>query len=300
MTISLTLNDIPEFLKDSELCKNIESVESFDIPIELFRKELIINTFQDLIDYIKIFDYWMINNTPYKFYDWVFKNKDKIIMDLLNDQFPMNDLINQIKIIIDTTNYNICYIAAKNNFLTLLKYAHKNNYFWDEWTCIYASDNGHLDCLKYAHENGCPWYNKICHTKHLDCLKYAHTNGCDLDADTCSYFAKYGYLDCLKYAHENGCEWDEWTCLKAAENGHLDCLKYAYENGCEWDEYTCSYAAEHGHLDCLKYAHENGCKWDTWTCLNASENGHLECLKYAYENKCHWQTDDDYYNIVNN
>ncbi len=49
MTISLTINDIPDFLKDSELYKNIESEESFDIPIELFRKDLVINTYQDLL-----------------------------------------------------------------------------------------------------------------------------------------------------------------------------------------------------------------------------------------------------------
>ena len=57
MTTSLTLNDIPDFLKDSELCKNIVSDESFDVPIELFKEELIINNFEDLINYIKIFDY---------------------------------------------------------------------------------------------------------------------------------------------------------------------------------------------------------------------------------------------------
>ena len=87
MTTSLTINDIPEFLRDSELYKNIESDYYFDVPIELFRKELIINTCQDLIDYIRIFDYWMINKIPDRFYSWVFKNKDKIDMDLLNGLF---------------------------------------------------------------------------------------------------------------------------------------------------------------------------------------------------------------------
>ena len=82
MTISLTLNDIPDFLKDSELCKNIVSNDSFEVPIELFKNRLIINTCQDLIDYTKIFDYWMINKIPDEFYDWIFKNKNKI--NLLN------------------------------------------------------------------------------------------------------------------------------------------------------------------------------------------------------------------------
>ena len=63
---TITINDIPNYLKESELCKNIKSDESFDVPIELFRKKLIINTCQDLIDYIRIFDYWMINKIPDK------------------------------------------------------------------------------------------------------------------------------------------------------------------------------------------------------------------------------------------
>ena len=141
MSISLTLNDIPDFLKDSELYKNIESDESFEVPIELFKKELIINTCQDLIDYIKIFDYWMINKIPDEFYIFVLENKDKINIDLLNDQFQMNDLIKQINIIIETPNDEICDKSAE--------YGYK----WDESTTYNAAKNGHLECLKYAHEN---------------------------------------------------------------------------------------------------------------------------------------------------
>ena len=39
MIKSLTLNDIPDFLKDSsELCKNIESYEPFDDSINFFKR----------------------------------------------------------------------------------------------------------------------------------------------------------------------------------------------------------------------------------------------------------------------
>ena len=64
MTISLTINNIPDYLKESKLYENIESDDSFDIPEEFFKKELIINTFDDLVSYIKIFDYWIINKIP--------------------------------------------------------------------------------------------------------------------------------------------------------------------------------------------------------------------------------------------
>ena len=132
MTISLTINDIPEFLRDSDLCKNIVSDESFDVPIEFFKKELIINSFDDLIEYIKIFDYWIINKIPDEFYKFVFENKEKINIDLLNDQYQMNDLIKQIE------------------------------YFNSDNICASLAKNGYLECLKYASENGCS----------MDCRKY--------------------------------------------------------------------------------------------------------------------------------
>ena len=295
MTISLTLNDIPDYLRDSELYKNIESDESFDVPIELFKKELIINTFDDLIEYIKIFDYWMINKIPNELYKFVLENKDKINMNLLNDQFPMNNLIKQIKCF---NSDNICASLAKNGYLECLKYAHENGCSWlGDFEYRYAAEYGHLDCLRYAHENGCHWNEYTCikaaQNGHLDCLKYAYENGCEWDeVDICMIVAEYGHLECLKYAHENGHSWDENTCSWAAGNGQLECLKYAHENGCEWDEYTYSNAAKYGHLECLKYAHENGCPWvvnskyQDWgknICRLAASNGHLDCLKYAHE-----------------
>jgi len=43
-------------------------------------------------------------------------------MDLLNNQFPMNDLINEVKIIIETPNK---YVVIFHQ-LELLKYVHEN------------------------------------------------------------------------------------------------------------------------------------------------------------------------------
>ena len=43
-----------------------------------------------------------------------------------------------------------------NNHSESLKYAHENNYLWDDMTCVYAAENGKVECLKYAHENNCP------------------------------------------------------------------------------------------------------------------------------------------------
>jgi hypothetical protein len=91
-------------------------------------------------------------------------------------------------------------------------YAHENGCPWNETVCYTAAKEGKLDMLKYAHENGCPLDEDICHIAArkgmLDILKYAHENGCPWDEDTCLFATSSGHLDCLKYAYEKGCPWD--------------------------------------------------------------------------------------------
>ena len=201
--LSVRKSQIPEYLQDSEYYKSIQSEESFELSEEHYRKEIIIITFEDLIIYIRILDFWLVNKIPNEFYDWVYKNKDKINMDVLNEHFTNNHLLDEIQLIFNTNN--IFYKAAKEGHLIWLKYAHKYipNCKWGSYICNTAAEFGHLDCLKYAHENGCEM------------------------KETCELAAVFGHLDCLIYAHENGCPWDEYTCSMASEGGHLDCLIYA-------------------------------------------------------------------------
>ena len=57
MTICITKNDIPDYLKESELYESIESDGLFEVPEQYFKKEIIIKIFDDLIFYIKILNY---------------------------------------------------------------------------------------------------------------------------------------------------------------------------------------------------------------------------------------------------
>ena len=87
-----------------------------------------------------------------EFYDWIYENKDKINMDLLNDQFHMNDLIKQIRNIISIPFTMWCNHYSSIGDLRLLKYAHKKGDSMNDRTCFEAAYNGHLECLKYAHD----------------------------------------------------------------------------------------------------------------------------------------------------
>src|SRR6185369_5548540 len=81
-------------------------------------------------------------------------------------------------------NY-VCYIAAQNGWLDLLKWARQNEYPWNSWTCSDAALNGHLEVLKWARQNGCEWNSIVC-----------------------SYAAENGHLEVLKWAKLKGCDWN--------------------------------------------------------------------------------------------
>ena len=114
MTLCITKNDIPDYLKHSELYNNIESEDSFEIPEQFFKTEIIINTFDDFISYIKILNYWMVNKISIEFYYYVYKNK--INMNDINRFFDNNYLINEILMITD--NIKELKINSKEVHLT--------------------------------------------------------------------------------------------------------------------------------------------------------------------------------------
>jgi hypothetical protein len=124
--ISINKNKIPNYLQDSEYYKNIQSDEHFEISKEHYKQYIIINTFDDLISYIRILDFWLVNDIPDEFYDWVFKNKYKINIDVLNEHFTNNHLIDEIQLVITSNDNIICYNAIKSGSVNCLKYAHKN------------------------------------------------------------------------------------------------------------------------------------------------------------------------------
>ncbi|CAB9496249.1 ankyrin repeat protein [Seminavis robusta] len=212
----------------------------------------------------------------------------------------------------------VCTAIATVGSHTVMQWARKQGFPWNEGTCFFAAKNGHLEMLQWLRSNGCPWDETTCAAAaeggHFEILKWARENGCPWTSDTCARAAKTGHLDILKWARANGCPWDEWTCAYAAENGHLEILKWARENGCPghqihvpvlqnwtfgysevarangcpWDESTCARAAGNGHLEILKWARENGCPWNIFTCSGAAQGGHLEILMWARANGCRW------------
>ena len=79
-------------------------------------------------------------------------------------------------------SYKSMGLAAKLGNFEVMKWLHKNDCSWHEWTCAWAAKGGYFEILKWARENGCPW-----------------------NTFTCSNAASRGYFDILKWAHKEGC-----------------------------------------------------------------------------------------------
>ncbi len=104
--MKVTISKIPNFLKLSKLYESLSELdneEPFDIQDVFFKDKIIIENYKDLITYIKMFDYWIMKTIPNDFYKCILKIKNEIDIDLLNEEFTMNDLLIEIKTIIEMT-----------------------------------------------------------------------------------------------------------------------------------------------------------------------------------------------------
>ena len=155
----------------------------------------------------------------------------------------------------------LCEYAASGGHLSVLEWARREGYPWNEWTCRLAAESGHLHVLRWAR---------------------AQVPPCALDDMVCELAAWNGHLAVVKWARAQGCDWGG-TCYGAARNGHLEVLDWAHAEGCPWSETVPETAAENGHLAVLQWAHAQGSPLSQRMLDAAAENGHLELLRWARE-----------------
>ena len=113
---------------------------------------------------------------------------------------------------------------ASGSNLEYLKYLHKNNCSFNDWTCSSAAFEGRLDCLKYLHVNGIQWNSRTCQhaamTGHYNCLKYGHENGLAL-------------TECME-ALSVGCSVQNSSGYPHSQepSDHAKCFEYLLDNNC--------------------------------------------------------------------
>jgi hypothetical protein len=216
---SINIEDIPYFLKKSSYYEDSDKDgKQIVIDSEFLKKDLIIGTIDDFLNFIDIIIFWDIYFIPDVFFDFISKNAENIKSSSI---YLKNKL---------------CSYLSKHGYLFYLKNAHENGCPWDETTCSNAAKNGHYDCLKYAIENGCPWDETTCSNAakngHYDCLKYAIENGCPYNKDIIEYSCENGHYDCVKYlSNILFISFDNFSSAFSIceKNNNYRCMKYLYK-----------------------------------------------------------------------
>ena len=139
----------------------------------------------------------------------------------------------------------MCFIAAREGRLEILKYLRKQEIQWVGREIGYeAAKGGHLHILNFLYAD-------------LDCLCENCT--CSVDNDMCIFAARGGHVATLKWLKAKGAPFSVHLCSEAAGNGHLRTLQWLRERGCPWDDVTIDAAKEGRHRACLEFALANGC-----------------------------------------
>ena len=114
----IEFSEISDFLHNSELYKNLESEDDFEISKKYYKNDLIINSIDDFIHILYTLRFWCIEKIPYKVYDYIMANKImiEIYYNLLEDIFndfsflkEFNILFRFDKQLIDSTRH--CFVC---------------------------------------------------------------------------------------------------------------------------------------------------------------------------------------------
>jgi hypothetical protein len=189
--ITLKLNQIPLFLQNSQLYKNLVSEddqETIDIP-EKYNLKL--NKSYQFVELLDILRYWMVDAIPVQIYDYVYKRNLNI--HLFHDRFKdFTPFIDEFKILNEKKH---CYVsdplgsrikeAITSNYLNLLKYLYPKagiSFRRSTDLCKIAVANDNLEILIYLRKNKCSWnsdtYQCALNNKSEKCLKYLEKHNC--------------------------------------------------------------------------------------------------------------------------
>jgi len=273
-------SDLPPIMKESPLFEDINDEDEIEIDKKYIFKEYNIKTFEDLILYLEIIRFLMIEKLPYEIYNFILENKElftQFNIQILIDTFPEfeNNFIKEFIIILGNVN-DICNELIINESINALSWALSINMTHSNDICIVAAENDCLEVLKFLLSQG------------YVLPEYIENNTDDPYDDEEYYLipisrklAEYGCLKCLKYIHkELKFSWDEGTIDSAAENDNFECLKYLCENKCPFNSCALINSCIYGSLRCLKYLYELGCPYEDWVMTMACVNNNVNCLIY--------------------
>ena len=315
--LTININDLPEYLKDSELSNTIT------VPQEYFTKEIVLNDWFDFQKLVEILQYWKVDNYPleiFKFIDNLCDEKNHSEKKLL-----LNDIF-----------WDTCYTEVSDRHLleelVLFKLGTKqedggflSSIIVDNRVELfkYFADQFKNNVMKKRFFNDCAENNQLEFIKIANGIvaKYNKPLAWDKlfwDQDTIKLAIENHHNEIAKYLFTIAIDNFEREISRVmfiiyntcGQSGNLEMLKYIYENSNGknfhnnyrfYDYVMRSTELTDQHFECIKYAREKGCqtwmpKWNVtsfWTSFEdesvcattmAADRGLIKYLRFFREN----------------
>ena len=136
MTIELTEDKIPQFLKNSDLYKTLEFdssfEDSFSIPNKYFRENTKVESLEDLSELLQVLRYWLSEEKPFDIYNFVYSNPD-LDYSKIFDEFSKMKIIDEISLLWSFENTIQEHRKIKKNKID-------NNVWDDDWDFSWKPD----------------------------------------------------------------------------------------------------------------------------------------------------------------
>jgi hypothetical protein len=326
MVVTISINAIPSYLRDSAFAKAFEDEDgTIDVPRSCYKSNLMIESCSDLTLLLSTLRFWGVDTIPREIILYVIWKKPQEILHSTGDYEKELRYLPFLQALCAKTAQSCgerasdYYAHSDKTFwggksqrggknekqtwsadpaeaaaqICLIHYDNADGDIWTANTTALAARLGQIHALTFLHENGCPWDECTCSSAagggHLSCLQYAHEHGCSWDVDTCTEAAQHHHLPCLKYACENGCPTDVQTSISAVRHG--PCYEFLRERGLLiLDAELCATAARSNNLPLLTSLRSVGCPWNKRTCEDAAQAHSIACLRYAHRHGCAWDS----------
>ena len=315
-------DDIPDFLKNSDLYKTLYDEDDCEItiPAKYFIDSVKLENEKDLDRLLETLRFWMANDIPDEIIEFVLEHNDIDYVNLFG-KFRDLSFVDDFRILFGgSSSINMMRYAVKKNNLNLLKYLHSRKYYWDVTIGCDAIKYGYMDILKYFVEN-CEEIDSIKESPLLltDITNmiqpYASSGTIPTDGVYTYNFA----LQPVSSVPTGHCNfkriddaeitlqlYDDLPTLYyknlyyyAVTANNMECVKYLIEqkislyHNLENHDLDCVFttAVNINNFDMLKFFYKTygeKCKWNSKTAKAASSRGYLEILKYLHEMGCSW------------
>jgi hypothetical protein len=135
-------------------------------------------------------------------------------------------------------------LAAQYGHMHVLQYLHAEGCEKGRSVCYAAADNGDLEMLKWARKHDYPWDQHgpnnvvfVCGAAagsyNIELMAWLiQQPGVQLSAGLMAAAAGVGDITMCEFLLANQCPWSEHTCLHAANRGEVDMLRWLREHGC--------------------------------------------------------------------